>query len=202
MLGFNVLPMDFDGRDKRLGYYKKVFMPTFATWIGLVIAYQVFLHFWDGRGFDALRMCRQIFLIEYVELGHAWIFRFIILFLFVAPYVSMILKLFSVGTLRFLMIIGWVLIFLFPGLDLYGQANGGEMSFPQSLGTFCYFFYFCLGFLVSRYMQRIFKGSKEVVFFVLSFVLTVWSQLFLNAKGIDYLRVEFYSNDRQMAGKE
>lgn len=187
MLGFNVLPMDFDGRDKRLGYYKKVFMPTFATWIGLVIAYQVFLHFWDGRGFDALRLCRQIFLIEYVELSHAWIFRFIVLFLFVAPYVSMILKLFSVGTLRFLMIIGWVLIFLFPGLDLYGQANGGEMSFPQSLGTFCYFFYFCLGFLVSRYMQRIFKGSKEVVFFVLSFALTVWSQLFLDAKGIDYL---------------
>jgi len=79
------------------------------------------------------------------------------------------------------------LIFLFPGLDYYGQANGGEASFPQSIGTFCYFFYFCLGYLISRYVQRILKGSREVLLFVAAYVLTVFSQLFLEERGIDYL---------------
>ena len=41
--------------------------------------------------------------------------------------------------------------------------------------------------MVSRYVQRIFKGSREVVFFVLTYALTVWSQLFLDSRGIDYL---------------
>jgi ABC-2 type transport system ATP-binding protein len=187
MMGFEILPRDYSSGARILEYYKKVFFPMFGTWVSLVIAYQLFLHFWDGRAFDVLSIIRQILVIEYVDLSHAWIFRFIMLFLLIAPIAAIVLQMFSVGMLRFLMIIEWVLIFLFPGLDLYGQANGGEMSFPQSLGTFCYFFYFCLGYLVSRYVQRIFKGSKEVVFFVLAFGLTVWSQILFDLKGIEYL---------------
>ncbi|MBO5621694.1 MAG: sugar ABC transporter ATP-binding protein, partial [Butyrivibrio sp.] len=129
----------------------------------------------------------QIMLAEYVGMSHAWVMRFIIIFMLITPYLANVLQLFSVGTLRFGMIIVWVLIFLFPGLDLYGQANGGEMSFPQSLGTFCYFYYFCLGFYISRYMRRIQKGSRELTIFVLSYLVTVWSQLFLTSRGVDYL---------------
>lgn len=187
MLGFDMLPKDYSTHEKRLEYYKKFFLPAFATWQFWVIVYQVFLYFWSGRTFNAVSWLKQALLIEYVDLSHAWVFRFVMLFLLITPYVAMFLQLFSVGMLRFVMIIGWIFVFLFPGLDLYGQANGGEMSFPQSFGTFCYFYYFCLGFFVSRYVQRIFKGSKEVAFFGLSFVLTVWSQFFLDSKGVDYL---------------
>ena len=186
LLGFEVLPLDFSSHSKRLGYYKTVFLPVLLTWEIWVAVYQVFFYFWDGRGINISNWIKEALLIKYVDLGHAWIFRFVMLFLLIAPYVGLILQNFNVGLLRFLMIIVWVFIFLFPGLDLYGQANGGESSFPQSLGTFCYFFYFCLGFLVSRYVQRIFKGSKEVMFFAFSFVLTVWSQIFLDYRGIDY----------------
>ena len=187
LLGFEVLPGNYGTREKRFGYYKKIFLPAFVTWQIWVIVYLMFLHYWSGRALSVAGWLKQAFLIEYVDLSHAWVFRFVMLFLLIAPYVAMFLQLFSVGMLRFLMIIGWVFVFLFPGLDLYGQANGGEMSFPQSFGTFCYFYYFCLGFFVSRYVQRIFKGSKEVVFFGLSFVLTVWSQFSLDSRGVDYL---------------
>ena len=187
LMGFELLPKEYDTRKKRFSYYKTVFLPTFVTWIIWVSVYQVFLHFWYVRPIIFTDWIKEIFLIKYVDLNNAWIFRFVMLFLLIAPYTAMILQLFSVGLLRFLMIIVWVMIFLFPGLDYYGQANGGEASFPQSLGTFCYFFYFCLGFFVSRYVQRIFKGSKEVIFFVLSYVLTVWSQLFLDSRKINYL---------------
>lgn len=187
LMGFELLPKEYDTREKRFSYYKTVFLPTFVTWIIWVSVYQVFLHFWYVRPIIFTDWIKEIFLIKYVDLNNAWIFRFVMLFLLIAPYTAMILQLFSVGLLRFMMIIVWVMIFLFPGLDYYGQANGGEASFPQSLGTFCYFFYFCLGFFVSRYVQRIFKGSKEVIFFVLSYALTVWSQLFLDSRKIDYL---------------
>ena len=187
LLGFEILPRDYSVRERRLEYYGRVFLPAFATWQVWVIFYQVFFHFWDGRGFDIMRWLKEAFLIEYVDISHLWVFRFVGIFLLIAPYVSLVLQKFNVGMLRFLMIIVWLLIFLFPGLDLYGQVNGGEKSFPLPLGTYCYFFYFCLGYLVSRYMQRILKGSQEVALFVITFALTVWSQLLFDETGIDYL---------------
>ena len=187
LFGFELLPLDYSSRDLRVSYYLKKFLPVFGIWAIWVIIYNLFLHFLYGIGFNVISVIRQIMLAEYVGMSHAWVMRFIIIFMFITPYLANVLQLFSVGTLRFGMIIVWVLIFLFPGLDLYGQANGGEMSFPQSLGTFCYFYYFCLGFYISRYMRRIQKGSRELTIFVLAYLVTVWSQLFLTSRGVDYL---------------
>lgn len=187
LIGFEVLPGDYSSSEKVLDYYKKTFLPIFMIWEIWVLVYQVFLHIWMGRAYSVSTWIKEAFLIKYVDLNNAWIFRFVMLFLLIAPLVAVVLQAFDVRLLRFLMIIGWVLIFLFPGLDYYGQANGGEASFPQSIGTFCYFFYFCLGYLISRYVQRILKGSREVLFFAVAFVLTVFSQIFLEERGIDYL---------------
>ena len=187
LIGFEVLPGDYSSSEKVLDYYKKTFLPIFMIWEIWVLVYQVFLHIWMGRAYSLSTWIKEAFLIKYVDLNNAWIFRFVMLFLLIAPLVAVVLQAFDVGLLRFLMIIGWVLIFLFPGLDYYGQANGGEASFPQSIGTFCYFFYFCLGYLISRYVQRILKGSRELMLFVAAYVLTVFSQLFLEERGIDYL---------------
>ena len=187
LFGFELLPLDYSSRDLRVSYYLKKFLPVFGIWAIWVIIYNLFLHFLYGVGLNGISVIRQIMLAEYVGMSHAWVMRFIIIFMLITPYLANVLQLFSVGTLRFGMIIVWVLIFLFPGLDLYGQANGGEMSFPQSLGTFCYFYYFCLGFYISRYMRRIQKGSRELTIFVLAYLVTVWSQLFLTSRGVDYL---------------
>lgn len=187
LIGFEVLPGDYSSSEKVLDYYKKAFLPIFMIWEIWVLVYQVFLHIWMGRDYSLSTWIKEAFLIKYVDLNNAWIFRFVMLFLLIAPLVAVVLQAFDVRLLRFLMIIGWVLIFLFPGLDYYGQANGGEASFPQSIGTFCYFFYFCLGYLISRYVQRILKGSRELMLFVAAYVLTVFSQLFLEERGIDYL---------------
>ncbi len=187
LLGFELLPADYSSRGNRINYYKGIFWPVLITWEMWVIIYQVFLYLWSGRMFDLKIWIKEALLIKYIDLSHGWIFRFILLFMLITPYVAIIIQKFSVGLLRFLMILVWVLIFLFPGLDYYGQANGGVASFPQSLGTFCYFFYFCLGYLISRYMQRILKGSNEVALWVLAFVITVWTQIFLDARDVDYL---------------
>lgn len=187
LIGFEVLPGNYSSSEKVLDYYKKTFLPIFMIWEIWVLVYQVFLHIWMGRAYSVSTWIKEAFLIKYVDLNNAWIFRFVMLFLLIAPLVAVVLQAFDVRLLRFLMIIGWVLIFLFPGLDYYGQANGGEASFPQSIGTFCYFFYFCLGYLISRYVQRILKGSRELMLFVAAYFLTVFSQLFLEERGIDYL---------------
>lgn len=187
LLGFEILPGDYSSGDSIIHYYKKTFIPFVIIWEVWVVIYNVFLYFWEGKVLDPVSWLKEALLIKYVDLSHAWMFRFVLMFMLIAPFVAMVLQMFSVGLLRFFMLIVWVLIFLFPGLDLYGQANGGDMSFPQSLGTFCYFFYFCLGFYISRYVQRIFKGSREVLFFIAAFVLTTWSQIFLEDRGIDYL---------------
>ena len=187
MLGFKLLKGDFSNHEKRISYYLKVFLPVVAVWEVVVLIYQIFLHIWNGRVLNFSVWLKEALLIKYIDVGNFWIMRFILLFMLITPYVALILQWFKTSVLRFLMIICWVFIFLFPGLDYYGQANGGDSSFPQSLGTFCYFFFFCLGFLLSRYMQRVFKGSKEVAFFIISFVMTVWSQIFFDARNVEYL---------------
>lgn len=187
MMGFELLPGDYSSKGKKALYYKRIFLPTVITWEIWVVIYQVFLWIWNQRALDVKCWIKEALLIKYIDLSHGWIFRFIILFLAITPYVAIILQKFGVGMLRFVMILVWVLIFLFPGLDYYGQANGGMASFPQSLGTLCYFFYFCLGYLLSRYMQRMIKGSKELVFMGVAYVLTVWTQIFLDMRGVDYL---------------
>lgn len=85
------------------------------------------------------------------------------------------------------MILVWIFIFLFPGLDLYGQYNGAEKSIPYPLGTMCYLFYLCLGYLLSLYAQRILKGSREVILLALALIITVITQILFYGSNVHYL---------------
>ena len=187
LLGFELLNRDFSSRERIADYYKKVFLPAFIIWEIGVAFYQVFFFLFYGRQFNIGTWVKEAFLIKYVDLGHTWTARFFMLLFLFAPVVAKVLQAFSASSLRLILIILWVFLFMFPGFDLYGQANSGVSSFPFYSGTVCYFFYFCVGHMISRYSQRILKGSSEVVLFLLSLALTIFSQFFLEIKGVDYL---------------
>ncbi len=93
----------------------------------------------------------------------------------------------SAGSLKFLLIAVWIIAFLFPGLDLFGQVNGGISSFSVPFDYFCYIFYFCLGYYLSLYTRRIWKGSKEVIFYIVLLMFTVASQFVFQNNQLSYL---------------
>ena len=187
LFGFELLGRDYSSGEKIASYYKRTFLPTVAAWEVWVAIYQVFLYVWYGRQFDIGTWAKEALLIKYVDIGNLWTARFFVLMMLVAPFVAKVLQAFNANSLRLVLIMLWVFLFMFPGFDMYGQANGGESSFPFYSGTVCYVFYFCVGHMISRYSQRMLKGSRELLLFVIGFALTFWSQTFLDARGVDYL---------------
>lgn len=187
LLGFDLLGRDYSTREKIHYYYLRIFLPVVVMWEMWVVLYQLFLHIWNKRTIDVIVWLKEAMLIKYVDIGNLWTARFFILMMLATPFVARILQLFNASTLRLVLIVLWIFLFMFPGFDLYGQANGGKPSFPFYSGTICYFYYFCVGHMISRYSQRILKGSREVIIFVLAFFLTMFSQIFLDFHGIEYL---------------
>lgn len=187
LLGFKLLSQDYGTREKRIAYWKDCFLPVFITWEIWVAFYQVFLHVWQGQPFSLTGWLKEGLLINYVNMSHAWFARMFMLMLAVVPYLANFLQWVRAGLFRLVMIIIWIFIFLFPGFDLYGQLNGADKSIPYPLGTMCYVFYLCLGYLLSLYVDRVLKGSREVILLGLSLIVTVISQILFYNGGIPYL---------------
>lgn len=187
LLGFELLGRDYSSWDSILSYYKNTFLPAVVVWEIWVLVYQVVLRFFQGRPIILSVWVKEALLIKYVDISNVWTARFFLLMMLVAPFIARVLQIFSARSLRLLLILLWVFLFMFPGFDMYGQANGGEASFPFYSGTVCYVFYFCVGHMISRYSQRMLKGSREVLLFIMGFILTLWSQTFLDIRGISYL---------------
>ena len=186
-MGFKLLSQDYGSHAKRLAFWKSKVLPALITWEIWLILYQVILHIWDGRPLDVIIWVRQALFIDVTDMSHAWFARMFLMMLAITPYLANILQWMRAGTLRLLMMLVWVFIFLFPGLDLYGQLNGAKQSIPYPLGTMCYLFYLCMGYLLSLYMQRLLKGSREVLFFVLTLLVTVVSQMLFYYYEIPYM---------------
>ena len=193
LLGFELLGQDYSSWDKVRDYYLKTFLPKLVLWEVWVAVYQVFLYVWEGRPITAGVWIREALLIKYIDMGNLWTARFFILLMILAPFIGGTLQMFSARALRMMLIILWVFMFMFPGFDMYGVANGGEGSFPFYSGTVCYVFYFCAGNMISRYSQRMLKGSKELMLLVIGFVLTIGSQIFLESRGVEFeLKPTYY----------
>lgn len=187
LMGFELLDRDYSTSDKILAYYKNTFLPILVLWEIWGVIYQFFLMIWNHRPLSFGIWLKEALLVKYIDIPGAWTVRFFLLMMLVAPVIARLLQLLSARTLQLILIILWIFLFMFPGFDLYGQANGGEPSFPLYSGTVCYIFYFWVGHLISRYSQRMLKGSREVLIFLVGFILTWWSQLFLDIRDVDYL---------------
>ena len=186
LLGFKLLSENYNSYQGIISFYKNKFAPAILTWGVWVIIYDVFLHFWCGNPISIISIVKEILVINYINMSHGWIVRFVLMFMLITPPLARILQTFSAKTLQLVLIIVWIFTFMFPCFDLYGQANGGEKSFPFYFGTICYLFYFCAGHMISRYSQRMLKGSRELLIFVLAYAGAVFSQVFMALRGVDY----------------
>ncbi len=187
LLGFKLLSEDYGSRELRLAYFKNKVLPMLVTWEIWVVIYEVFLHVWDGRDIGIMVWLRHALLIDVLDYSHAWFARMFLIMMIAVPYLALFLQWMKADTLRILMILVWTFIFLFPGLDLYGQYNGADKSIPYPLGTMCYLFYLCLGYLLSLYAQRILKGSREVILLILALIITVITQILFYGSNVHYL---------------
>lgn len=185
--GFKWLAVDFSSFGKMKNFWCNRFLPLLILWEIWVFIYQIYFSIVRGMQFQIISWLKQAMFIDPVELEYTWFVPILLLFLFVSPVLGNILQRIGAGSHKYLLIAIWVVAFLFPGLDLFGQVNGGVSSFTVSFDYICYFFYFYLGYYISLYSRRIWKGSKEIVFYIVLLIFTVVSQFVFQNNGLSYL---------------
>lgn len=190
--GFKWLSNDFSSFEKIKNFWINKFLPFLLLWEIWVFVYQFYFAICKGVPFQITNWLKQAFFMEQVGLQYAWLVPVLLSFMAVAPIAGNILQRIGAGSHRFFLLGVWIVVFLFPGLDLFGQVNGGASSFSVSFDFICYLFYFYLGYYLSLYVRRIWKGSKEVIFYIILLVFTVSSQLIFQNSQLPYLVGDSY----------
>ena len=195
LCGFVFMREGFDwSTDGIKKYYIKRLLPLVIIWEISILLYDFWLVLRYGEHISACSVVKQLLFVEIPHMSHAWFPRILFIALLLMPYMWKILSSIKFETMRILLILLWIILFLFSGFDLYGQANGGSQSIPTPVGTLCYLMYACMGYFLSLYRRRLFRGSREMMVICLCFILTIFSGVFLYKSGIDYiLWYTFYS---------
>lgn len=81
----------------------------------------------------------------------------------------------------------WIFFFLFPGLDLIGQVNGGEASVNYNTDIVCYVFYLMMGCYLSFCRKSVFAKKREILLIVVALVVCISSEVYFYYAGFGYL---------------
>jgi ABC-type polysaccharide/polyol phosphate transport system ATPase subunit len=81
----------------------------------------------------------------------------------------------------------WIFFFLFPGLDLIGQVNGGEASVNYNKDIVCYIFYLMMGCYLSFCRKSVFAKKRELLITGIAIVACIGSEVFFYYAGFGYL---------------
>ena len=130
---------------------------------------------------------KQALFVDGTELEHVWFVPILMLLLATTPFIGILLQRIRPDNLKLILIATWIIVFLFPGLDLFGQVNGGKTSYTISFDFVCYLVYFCSGYYLSLYVRRIWKGSREVVLYLVLLVFSVVTQFIYQDNNLSYL---------------
>lgn len=185
-----VLMKEFEGRIKLsscIRYWKKYFIRLLLIWEAAILLYSLFDCWYTGSAFLPVRWLRRACFLETTGMSNEWLMRSLLLLVLAAPFLVTFIRSFDGSALRIAGVLVWVFFFLFPGLDMVGRANGGPVSIPYRTNEAACVFYFCLGYYLSQECKSLFPRKKELLLIILAVTGTALMQIFLYARGVDYL---------------
>lgn len=185
--GFRWLSNDFSCAQNVKNFWLNKLLPFFVTWEIWVLIYQLYCAVIKEVPFRIDTWIKQALFVEGTELEHVWFVPILMLLLATTPFIGFLLQRIRPDNLKLILIATWIIVFLFPGLDLFGQVNGGKTSYTISFDFVCYLVYFCSGYYLSLYARRIWKGSREVVLYLVLLVFSVVTQFIYQDNNLSYL---------------
>lgn len=185
--GFRWLSNDFSCAQNVKSFWLNKLLPFFVTWEIWVLIYQLYCAVIKEIPFRIDTWIKQALFVEGTELEHVWFVPILMLLLATTPFIGILLQRIRPDNLKLILIATWIIVFLFPGLDLFGQVNGGKASYTISFDFVCYLVYFCSGYYLSLYVRRIWKGSREVVLYLVLLVFSVVTQFIYQDNNLSYL---------------
>lgn len=185
--GFRWLSNDFSCAQNVKNFWLNKLLPFFVTWEIWVLLYQLYCAVIKKIPFRIDTWIKQALFVDGTELEHVWFVPILMLLLATTPFIGILLQRIRPDNLKLILIATWIIVFLFPGLDLFGQVNGGKTSYTISFDFVCYLVYFCSGYYLSLYVRRIWKGSREVVLYLVLLVFSVVTQFIYQDNNLSYL---------------
>lgn len=180
LTGALILNKKFDSDDDIKKFYKHNLLSLFITveiWIVIYsIFYQLLYH-----NFNLELFIRNIFFDKKFDMPNMWYMPMIIGIYVALPFLSKIIKKFSLKILIIPLIISCIANFLIPTINIFAKIfNFGTISFILDvcfLGS-CYVFYVIVGYYLNNGILKKIKTRHIIIVMLITFLFTVWIQYY------------------------
>ena len=188
--GALVLKKKIDSDDDVMRFYRKNLMPLLIVSEIWIVIYNIYMSLaWDME-FSFELLVKQMAFLELTPMNHFWYIPTIIGFYLVIPFISKILKTFSIKTLRIPLIIAIFISFIIPTINIVlsifkvGESYSSELDYTF-LGGFLGI-YVILGYLIKNGLLKCIKNWFITLIGMISFILLVVIQIISFNHGVGY----------------
>ena len=187
--GYLILNKQIDNDDDVINFYKKNLLPLVVTTEIWIVIYNIFIPIYTHERFEFSSLIKNMLFIEQVPLMNMWYMPMIIGMYIALPFVSKIMHTFSMKSLKFAMIIVFLLKFLLPTinvvLNIWNLKLLGNIIDIGFLGG-GYGLYIVSGYLISRGKLKKEKSRNICIIGIISFVLACVIQIISYNNLIEY----------------
>lgn len=186
--GFLTLNKQINNDDDVKQFYKKNLMPIILTTEIWIIIYTVFFTIYNGNKFSIETLIRRMLFFESSP-ANMWYMPMIIGMYIAIPFISKVLKDFSIKTLKIPMIMVMILCFVLPTLNnilkMFKIKTYTSILDISFLGG-GYGLYMLIGYFIRKGFFKNIKSSLLGVVSIVSFALACIMQIVMYEKGIAY----------------
>ena len=186
--GSLLLRKNIEKEEGVIKFYKKNLLPLFIITELWIIIYYVFLCVWNGTSFNFKVLLETLFFMRHSQVPNMWYMPMILGMYLAIPFLSIIVKRFSLRVMCIPMIVAGIYTILFPSIFVFTQdaiMNSRVLDISFLGGV--YGLYILLGYYISR-SDKIKEIPKFILWAIvgLCYVITVVNQIYLCNSNIDY----------------
>ena len=112
-----------------LSFYKRNLLPLFITCEIWICLYNIFLAVFNNTPFDFTLLIRNLLFLEPIPISHIWYIPTIIGLYLAIPFISAVLKRFSIKSMWIFMVIAVLFLFVVPAIDSTKRILGSDHTF-------------------------------------------------------------------------
>ena len=189
LTGYLLLNRQYDNDEEVKKFYKNNLIPLILVTEIWVIIYNVFISIYNNQSFDIYVLIKEMLFIEKVPLINMWYMPMIIGIYIAIPYVSKIVHTFNLKTLKFPIIIVFILTFILPTVNImlktFKLEQYGNVLDISFLGGI-YGIYIISGYLIFNGVIKKIKTIWIILMSIMFFIFSCIIQIFEYNYNIEY----------------
>lgn len=179
--GYLLLSRKYENDEDIFKFYKKNLLSLLITTEIWTVIYNIFFCFYNKSSFNVTDFIKEAIFVKEVPIMNMWYMPMIIGIYIAIPYVSKVVKSFSIKALSIPMIAAFIIIFVFPTINVIIETkqyskmrNIIDTSFLGGI----YGIYMVLGFFSQSNKLKKFSKKSLTLIMAFTFVCACWIQIY------------------------